>query len=98
MFRCPSIIRSVLRGLGCASVILALCSPGWAAEPVTDQKSTFTAAQRNELKRLIHDYIVENPEVINEAVAALQAKDDAVREEKQKSTITARRQELMEPA
>ncbi|TAK98568.1 MAG: DsbA family protein [Rhodospirillaceae bacterium] len=98
MFRCPTILRGILYGLGCAAAVGTLSMPARAANPAPDQKSTFTVAQRAELKRLIHDYIVENPEVINEAVVALQAKDDAARDEKQKSTIAARRQELMDPA
>ena len=78
---------------------LALCatSAGFAADAALQAKSSFTPTQRDELKKLIHAYIVENPDVITEAVSALQAKEDAARDDKQKTVLKSRKQDLMEP-
>jgi protein-disulfide isomerase len=80
-----------------AAAIGMLCAAGAsAADPAP--KSAFTPAQREELKKLFHDYIMQNPEIIREAVTALQAKDEADRTSAQKNVIAANRKALMQPA
>jgi protein-disulfide isomerase len=73
--------------------------PALAADaPAPAPKSSFTPAQRAEMNKLIHSYIVEHPEVITEAVQALQAKDEKERAEKQKKALVAKNKELHESA
>jgi len=93
-------IHRIARGVASALAIVGFAISAHAADPApaTTPKSAFTPAQREELKHIMHDYIVANPEVINEAVVALQAKEDAARQEKQKATIATRKQELFNPA
>ena len=67
-----------------------------AAGAAEEAKSAFTPAQREEMKKLIHDYIVKNPDVITEAVQALQTRDDQDRETKQKALISSRSKELQD--
>jgi protein-disulfide isomerase len=66
-------------------------APPAAAPPA---KSSFTPAQREELKGLIRAYLLENPEVISEVVTALQTKEDNAREAKQKKAMAARAKDL----
>ena len=65
-----------------------------AASAAEDAKSAFTPAQREEMKKLIHDYIVKNPNVITEAVEALQTKEDQARKDTQKTLIASRTKDL----
>jgi len=60
--------------------------------------SSFTPAQREEMKTLIRSYLLENPEVISEAVQALQAKEEKERADKQKKTLVSKNKELKESA
>lgn len=65
-----------------------------AAPAASAAKSSFTPAQREEMKTLIRSYLIENPEVISEAVQALQAKEEKERADKQKKTLVSKSKEL----
>jgi protein-disulfide isomerase len=79
--------------------VMGVIGPLRAADQNTlEAKSAFTPAQREEMKRLIHDYILANPDVIKEAIIALQAKEDVARDQQQQSAIVSRQQELIDPA
>lgn len=82
----------------CFALAMAVAPVRAADQSTLDAKSAFTPAQREEMKRLIHDYIIANPNVVKEAIIALQAKEDASRDEQQKSAIVSRQQELIDPA
>ena len=90
----PYLLKSLAVLMACAVVATAHASA--AADPAP--KSNFTPAQREELKHLFHDYLISNPEVISEAVVALQAKEEADKTASQKSVIAAKRKELIQPA
>jgi protein-disulfide isomerase len=88
---------TAILALSCALLIGG--ASGYAADNNTlEAKSAFTPAQREEMKRMFHDYIFANPDVIKEAIIVLQAKDEASRDEQQKSAIASRQQELIDPA
>jgi protein-disulfide isomerase len=56
-----------------AAVLLALSAPVAPAQPISD-------AQRSEIERIIRDYLMKNPEVLQEAIGELekrQARSDA---------------------
>jgi protein-disulfide isomerase len=77
----------------------ALCVSAALSLPATAQdKSAFTPAQRDELGKFIRDYLVKNPEVLTEAIQALQDKDEAKREDQRKATIAIYKTELYNPA
>jgi protein-disulfide isomerase len=40
------------------------------------QETTIAPAQKTEIEKIVHDYLVEHPEVIKEAIQALQAKEE----------------------
>jgi protein-disulfide isomerase len=82
----------------CFAAAMATAPVQAAGQNALETKSTFTTAQREEMKRLIHDYILANPDVVKEAIIALQAKEDVARDQQQKSAIVSRQQELIDPA
>jgi protein-disulfide isomerase len=61
------------------------------------EKSTFSDAQKKEIDGLIRAYLLKNPEVINEMVDILQAKQEEERVKKQKEVIAKHRDELFNP-
>ena len=48
-----------------------------ASPTAAQDKSAFTPAQREQLKTLVRDYLLENPEVIADAIGKLQEKEEA---------------------
>ncbi len=71
----------------------ALLAAG-AAVAGEDAKSAFTPAQREEMKKLVHDYLVQNPDVITEVVKVLQDRDEKAQADKQKALIASKSKEL----
>jgi len=68
-----------------------------AVPAIAQDKSAFTAAQREQLKTLVHDYLMENPEVIAEAIGKLQEKEEAKKDQDRLATIAMNKQELINP-
>lgn len=78
-----------------ASALLALCGqidiqPARAAEALS-------AAQKDEVKKLVREYIMENPAIISEAINALEAQADKAKIDKRAGVVLSRRQELLNP-
>lgn len=70
-----------------ASLLLAclvLVSPNLAR---AQEKSPFSSEQQDAIKKLVHDYLVEHPEVIMEAVQALREKEHLAAEEAAKKVL-----------
>ncbi|MBL8630664.1 MAG: DsbA family protein [Rhodospirillaceae bacterium] len=63
----------------------------------TAEKSAFTAAQRDELKTLVRDYLIKNPEVIAEAIEALQTKAEQEKVDRRDATIAMNKEALYNP-
>lgn len=79
-----------------AAPILALAT--LLAVPASAQdKSAFSPAQREEMKTLIRDYLIKNPEVIAEAIEALQAKAEQEKDQARNATIAMFKDELFNP-
>jgi protein-disulfide isomerase len=107
IFRIPAVLRwgalAVAVIAGAAAVYAASTPPsGPATAPppaaAGNEKSNFTPAQREEIQKLVHAYLLEHPEVLNEAIAALQTQDDAKRDATQKTALDSRHGELFKPA
>jgi protein-disulfide isomerase len=76
----PKMIR--LAGAAClASLMLATAAP--AAEP------GFSALQKNEIEKIIRDYIVSHPEVLQDAMAELDKRQAAADAEKAQAAVAA---------
>ena len=52
-------------------------------------QQSFTDAQETEIKGLVREYILENPEIIMEAVQALQARDAQAKLDRQRDALAA---------
>jgi protein-disulfide isomerase len=66
-----------------------------AAEPSSKGGSAvLTRQQRDEVKRVIREYLLENPEVLDEAITVLQQRQETARTERSKQAIATARQEL----
>jgi protein-disulfide isomerase len=61
-------------------------------------KGTLSNAQKEEIRQLVREYIIGNPEIIAEAAEALQAKEDKTKQAKQAVVVKARNQELYNPS
>jgi len=80
-------LKSILRGAAIAA-LLALPAPGLA------DAQSFSAPQRGEIEKIIKDYIVAHPEVLQEAMAELEKRQAAAEAEKSKTAIKANEQAI----
>jgi protein-disulfide isomerase len=85
-------MNKILSSLSILSVAAILGAPA-----IAQDKSAFTPAQREQLKTLVHDYLMENPEVIAEAIGKLQEKEEAKKDQERLATIAMNKQELINP-
>jgi len=67
--------RSGLFGWALAAVGLAL-----ACAPAPSAAQSFNAQQQGEIRAVVRDYLVNNPDVLKDALAALDAREKAARE------------------
>ncbi len=81
-----------------ALLILAVSAQLALQPAAAADASALSAAQKEEIKKLVHDYIIDNPGIITEAMTALEAKNEKDKAEKRVSVSTSRRQELMNPS
>ncbi len=65
--------------------------PPWRVSPSrrrhTLAQAQISDAQRGEIERIIKDYLLRNPEVLQEAIAELDKKQAAVEAEKHKAAV-----------
>ena len=62
--------------------------------PQSVRAAEFTAPQRGEIERIVHDYLVAHPEVLQEAMAELEKRQTAVESEKRKAAVKQHAQAL----
>ena len=69
-------------------LIAAACSAFLAiAIPQISQADELTAGQKSEVERILRDYLIAHPEVIQDAMAELDKRQSAADAEKHKATI-----------
>lgn len=56
----------------------------------------FSAAQKDEVKKLVHEYLMEHPEAVMDAINALQAKEEQAKANKVTATIKERKKDIFE--
>lgn len=67
----------------------------FAASPVTAQEEpALTPKQQDAVKKLVHDYLLENPSVIADAIEALRQKEELAAEIDAKKALTDRKEEI----
>jgi protein-disulfide isomerase len=73
-----------------AAVLLSL-----ASLPASAQQYSVSPDQKTEIEKIVHDYLIQHPEVIKEAIEALQAKEEAGKADSQAKTVAAHKGELL---
>jgi len=69
-------------------LVAATCSAFLAiASPQISQADELTAGQKSEVERILRDYLIAHPEVIQDAMAELDKRQSAAEAEKHKATI-----------
>lgn len=61
------------------------------------QEQQFTAPQAQEIKGLVREYILENPEIITEAITLLQSKQEIEKLDRQRQNLQQLQSELQNP-
>jgi protein-disulfide isomerase len=71
-------------------LFVAVCAAllAFAVAPVA-QAADFTHAQRSSIERIVHDYLVAHPEVLQEAMSELEKRQTAAAAEKYKAAVKA---------
>jgi protein-disulfide isomerase len=59
------------------------------ALPQNSRAEQLSASQRGEIEKVVHDYLVAHPEVLQEAMAELEKRQSAAEEEKHKAAVKA---------
>ncbi|NBC31393.1 MAG: thioredoxin domain-containing protein [Alphaproteobacteria bacterium] len=60
------------------------------------QEMRFDSGERAEIEDIVRNYLLENPEIIMEAVAVLRAREERATDERQQSTLAERRSEVFD--
>jgi protein-disulfide isomerase len=50
--------------------------------------------QKGQIEKIVHDYLLEHPEIVKEAIVALQAKEEAQKADTQSAAVAAHKAEL----
>ena len=77
MFAIPRLIAAV-----CAALL-------FAAVPHNVRAEEFSKAQRSDIERIVHNYLIAHPEVLQEAMAELEKRQTAAETEKHKAAVKA---------
>jgi len=81
--------------LTAAALIVAAATFGGSSARAQDDLSP---KQQEAVKKLVHDYIMENPGIIADAIEALRAKEDLAAEAAAKKTLSERKDEVFSDA
>jgi protein-disulfide isomerase len=81
------------------SLLRTLAAPAGAAfvlfgAPVPSNAQSFSAAQRGEIEKIVREYLLKNPEVLQEVVAELEKKQAAAEAERHQTGIAEHREKL----
>ncbi|CAO3414876.1 DsbA family protein [Azospirillum endophyticum] len=82
-------LRSALLALPVAALALS------AATPAHAQSASFDGNQKAAIEKIVRDYLMEHPEVILQAVDAMQERQKAAEAEQARKALTENKQELL---
>ncbi len=77
------------------SLKIALRSIAAGALLASAASSSAAAMDRAEVEKIVHDYLLANPQILNEMIVELQKRDEAATAEKSRTGIEARKAELL---
>ena len=60
------------------------------------QETSFSDAERTEIESIVRDHILENPDIIMEAISVLRAREEQASADQQRTQLVERRDELFE--
>ncbi len=81
-----------------AFIALAVAGHLSATPAQAAEASAFSGAQREELKKMMREYLLENPEVISDALTELDSRAEKSKVAKRASVLASRRQEIYNPS
>jgi protein-disulfide isomerase len=76
-------------------LLICLVALGLATVPCADATETVSPAQKSAIEQIIHDYILQHPEVVIQALQSAEDKAKAEAEERVRATLVEKRQELL---
>jgi protein-disulfide isomerase len=76
-------------------LLICLAAALLAATPLARAADAVTPAQKSAFEQIIHDYILQHPEVVIEALQSAEDKMKAQSEERARSAVVERREELL---
>lgn len=76
-----------------AALFLAIALLGSA--PALAQEATFDPGQTEAIEKIVQDYLMEHPEVIRDAIQALQAKEEAAKADQQANALSQYKEKLL---
>ena len=74
-----------------AALSIALLAPLASAQEATP----IPLPQKAEIEKIVHDYLMEHPEVIRDAIQALQAKEEENKADAQTQAVSANKEQLL---
>jgi len=77
-------------------LLVCLVALGLAIAPLAEADETVTSGQKTAIEQIIHDYILEHPEVVIQALQSAESKAKAVAEERGRATLAEKRKELLD--
>ncbi|MEQ9449797.1 MAG: DsbA family protein, partial [Rhodospirillaceae bacterium] len=80
-----------------ATVVVASAAVGFLGVKPTAAQDGFSTKQREEVKELVREYILENPEIISEAIMALQQREEDALAAQQTQALDTHREALLNP-
>ncbi len=83
-------VKGILHA-GVALLALLFAAPSMAADPLSN-------AQKDEVRKLVREYIMQNPEIIRDAVTALQEKEERATEAKQADALKKNKDQIYSAA
>src|ERR1700676_4297066 len=77
-------------------LLFCLMAFGLAAAPLAGAAEALTPAQKSAVEQIIHDYILQHPELVIQALQSAEDKAKAEAEERVRATLVEKRQELLD--
>jgi protein-disulfide isomerase len=77
-------------------LLICLVALGLAIAPFADADETVTSGQKTAIEQIIHDYILEHPELVIQALQSAESKAKTVAEERVRATLVEKRKELLD--
>ncbi len=80
-----------------AALLLTLALGALAGYPSKAQADAFDAEEEDAIREIVRDYLLENPEVVYEAIQRLQEREQAAQSERRQQGLEAQRADLEDP-